>query len=254
MSVDVTRDRGLVHIVLNAPERRNALTPEEFEQFGAELARIAGNPTDRAVLVTGTGSAFCAGAHLAETVPDESTLAIMARIHAAARALHRLPQPIVAAVNGPAYGAGMSLVLGCDIVVAAETATFCQVFLKRGLIPDFGSSWLLPRIVGRQVAKRLVLTGDPIGADEAFRLGIVSNVVPADELSVTANSLARALADGPPLAQRLAKQLLNASSTTSFDDQLDAEAAGATIAAASKDVAEAFAAFAAKRAPEFRGR
>ncbi|TDB98188.1 enoyl-CoA hydratase-related protein [Actinomadura sp. 7K534] len=254
MSVDVDRDGGLVRVVLNAPERRNALTPEEFELLGAELTRIARTPSDRAVLLTGAGTAFCAGAQLAEAVPDESTLALMGRINEAARALHRLPQPIVAAVNGPAYGAGMSIALGCDIVVAADSATFCQVFVKRGLVPDFGSSWLLPRIVGRQAAKRLVLTGEPVGAAEALALGIAAQVVPAAELRATAESLARTLADGPPIAQRLAKRLLDASSTNGFDDQLEAEAAGAAIASASEDVAEAFAAFAAKRPPVFRGR
>ncbi|TDC55269.1 enoyl-CoA hydratase [Actinomadura sp. KC345] len=254
MSVDVGRDGGLVRIVLNAPERRNALTPEEFDRLGAELARIARTPSDRAVLLTGAGSAFCAGAHLAETVPDEPILALMERIHEAARALHRLPQPIVAAVDGPAYGAGMSIALGCDIVVAADSAVFCQVFVKRGLVPDFGSSWLLPRIVGRQAARRLVLTGEPVGAAEALALGIAGQVVPAAELHATAESLARTLAAGPPIAQRLAKRLLDASSTNGFDDQLDAEAAAAAIASASEDVAEGFAAFAAKRAPVFRGR
>jgi 2-(1,2-epoxy-1,2-dihydrophenyl)acetyl-CoA isomerase len=253
MSLDVERDAGLVRIVFNAPDRRNALTRADFVQFGAELARIASSTTDRAVLLTGAGSAFCAGAHLAASVPDEPTLTVMQEIHSAARALHQLPQPVVAAVNGAAYGAGMSIVLGCDIAVAAQTATLCQVFVKRGLAPDFGSSWLLPRIVGRQAAMRLVLTGDVITADEALELGLVSQVVPAAELLTAAEALARRLADGPPIAIRLAKQLLNASSTTGFDDQLDAEAAAATIASATADVAEAFAAFAEKRAPVFRG-
>lgn len=254
MSIHVERDGGVVRITLDNPERRNALTPEGFAELRESLAEIARSTDDRAVLITGSGSSFCSGADLSGGVPDGSVAHLMSQIHEAARALHRLPQPCVAAVNGPAFGAGMSIALACDIVVASSEATFCQVFVKRGLVPDFGSSWLLPRVVGMHAAKRLALLGDAIDAGEAKELGIVSEVVAPDELASAADALVRRLADGPPIAQALTKKLLNASFTTGFDDALDAEAASATVASGTEDVAEAFAAFAAKRAPVFRGR
>src|SRR5687768_2680985 len=127
----------------------------------------------------------------------------MGWIHEAARALHRLPQPCVAAVDGPAFGAGMSLALGCDLVVASTSATFCQVFVKRGLSPDFGSTWLLPRLVGLHTAKRLAMLGDTVTAERARELGLVAEVTSPEELLQTATGIARRLADGPPLALAL---------------------------------------------------
>ncbi|WP_238005519.1 enoyl-CoA hydratase-related protein [Dactylosporangium sp. AC04546] len=254
MSIAVERDSGVVRLTIDRPERRNALTVDGFAELGRVLGEIARTPADRAVLITGAGGAFCAGADLSAGVPDESVVRIMERINDTARALHRLPQPTVAAVGGPAVGAGMSLALGCDLVVASPAATFCQVFVKRGLSPDFGSSWLLPRLVGLQAAKRLALLGDTITAEHARDLGLVSEVTAADDLLDTATALARRLADGPPIALALTKRLLDASFTSTFDDALDAEAAASAVNTATEDVAEAFAAFAAKRPAVFRGR
>jgi 2-(1,2-epoxy-1,2-dihydrophenyl)acetyl-CoA isomerase len=252
MSIDVTRADGIVHVTLNSPQRRNALTPEEFADLGAELDAIAVSSTDRAVLIRGAGGAFCAGAYLAATLPEEPTVMLLSRIHETFSRLHRLPQPVVAAVEGPAYGAGMSLALAADIVVASPSATFCQVFVKRGLVPDSGSSWLLPRIVGLQAAKRLVLLGDAIDAPEAQSLGIVTEI--AEDVGARAEQIAARLAAGAPIAQRLAKQLLNSSLGRGFDEQLDAEATSASTVTVTQDVAEAFAAFAQKREPVFTGR
>lgn len=254
MSVDVTRNDGLVEITLNAPERRNALSPEEFGDLGDVLRDVARTSTDRAVLITGAGGGFCAGAYLTADLPDELTVSLMSRINEAARALHRLPQPVVAAVDGPAYGAGMSIALAADLTLASSRAKFCQVFVKRGLVPDFGSTWLLPRIVGLQAAKRLALLGEPIDAAEAAALGIVAEVVEDDDSIDCARTVASQLAAGAPAAQKLTKQLLNASFQSAFDEQLDAEAAAATVTTSTEDVAEAFAAFAEKRQPVFKGR
>lgn len=254
MSIRVERDAGLVRVTLDRPERRNALTVDGFVELGRVFTEIAATPTDRSVLITGAGGSFCAGADLSGGVPEESPMRLMGWIHDAARALHRLPQPIVAAVDGPAYGAGMSLALGCDLVVASTAATFCQVFVKRGLSPDFGSTWLLPRLVGLHTAKRLALLGDPVTAEQAQRLGLVTEVTAPEDLLATATGLARRLADGPPLALAMTKRMLNASFSTGFDDALDAEAAASSTLTASQDVAEAFAAFAEKRPARFRGR
>jgi 2-(1,2-epoxy-1,2-dihydrophenyl)acetyl-CoA isomerase len=254
MTIKFESADGIARVTLAAPERRNALTPGEFGELRDILAAIAANPADRAVVLTGEGTAFCAGAYLPLGGPQDPPILLMRQIDETARALHRLPQPIVAAVNGHAVGAGMSLALGCDIIVASTAAKFSQVFVKRGLSPDFGSSWLLPRIVGLHMAKKLALLGDTIDAHEAVRLGIVAEVVLPEQLAETATSLARRLADGPPIAMALTKELLNQSFTEGFDQALDREATVAATNMAAGDAAEALAAFREKRAPVFQGR
>ncbi|MFB4308293.1 enoyl-CoA hydratase-related protein [Actinomadura sp. GTD37] len=254
MSIEFESADGIARVTLAAHERRNALTPDEFGELRDILVSIASDPAERVVVLTGEGTAFCAGAFLPPDGPRTPPIVLMRRINETARALHRMPQPCIAAVNGHAVGAGMSLALGCDLVVASTAATFGQVFVKRGLSPDFGSSWLLPRIVGLHTAKRLALLGDSIDADEAARLGIVTEVVPPGELAAAATRLARRLADGPPIAMSLTKDLLNQSFTTGFDDALDREATAAATNMAAGDAAEAFAAAREKRAPVFKGR
>jgi enoyl-CoA hydratase/carnithine racemase len=245
---------GIARVTLAAPERRNSLTPGEFAELRDILATIAASPDDRAVVITGEGTAFCAGAYLPLGGPQDPPIVMMRQIDDTARMLHRMPQPCVAAVNGHAVGAGMSLALGCDLVIASTAATFSQVFVKRGLSPDFGSSWLLPRIVGLHAAKKLALLGDTIDAAEAARLGLVTEVVVPEDLAGTATALARRLADGPPIAMALTKELLNQSFTSSFDSALDREAAVAAANMAGQDAVEALAAFKEKRAPVFKGR
>jgi 2-(1,2-epoxy-1,2-dihydrophenyl)acetyl-CoA isomerase len=254
MTIKFESADGIARVTLAAPERRNALTPAEFAELRGILAAIAASPAERAVVLTGEGSAFCAGAFLPLGGPQEPPVALMRQINETARTLHRLPQPCVAAVNGHAVGAGMSLALGCDLVIASSAARFSQVFVKRGLSPDFGSSWLLPRIVGLQMAKKLALLGDTIDADEAARLGIVTEVVAPEELADAATRLARRLADGPPIALALTKELLNQSFGASFDDALNREAAVAAANMAAEDATEALAAFREKRTPAFKGR
>jgi 2-(1,2-epoxy-1,2-dihydrophenyl)acetyl-CoA isomerase len=254
MSLKYESADGIARVTLAAPERRNALTPGEFAELRDIFAAVAASPADRVVVLTGEGTAFCAGAFLPAEGPELPPIALMRQINETARALHRLPQPVVAAVNGHAVGAGMSLALGCDLVLASATATFSQVFVKRGLSPDFGSSWLLPRIVGLHAAKKLALLGDTITAQQAADLGIVTEVVPPDDLAAAATALARRLADGPPIALALTKELLNRSFTTGFDDALAQEATAAATNMAGADAAEALAAFQEKRAPVFKGR
>lgn len=252
--VRVERADGVATVTIDNPGRKNSLTFAGFAELRDALTEIGHTPTDRAVILTGAGGAFCAGADLSGGVPEGGTVAIMQQIHEAARALHRLPQPVISAVDGPAVGAGMSLALAADVVVAAESAYFSMIFVKRGLVPDFGSSWLLPRIVGVHTARRLALLGDTISAEQALALGIVSEVVPSADLAANAAGLAQRLAAGPPIAMALTKRLFAVTMSNSFDEQLDAEAAAASVASATEDVAEAFRAFAEKRAPQFLGR
>ena len=254
MSIKFESAEGIARVTLAAPERRNALTPDEFAELNQLLATVAADPSERVVVLTGEGTAFCAGAFLPLGGPQDPPIVLMRQINETARTLHRMPQPCVAAVNGHAVGAGMSLALGCDLVVASATASFSQVFVRRGLSPDFGSSWLLPRIVGLHTAKKLTLLGDTISADEAARLGIVTDVVAPDELAEVVTQLARRLAAGLPIAMALTKELLNQSFTTSFDEALGREATVAASNMAAQDAAEALAAFKEKRTPVFKGR
>ncbi|SOD72123.1 2-(1,2-epoxy-1,2-dihydrophenyl)acetyl-CoA isomerase [Jatrophihabitans sp. GAS493] len=254
MSVTLARADGIARITIDNPGRRNALTPADFATLRDLLGEVADTPGDRVLIVAGAGGTFCAGADLSDGPPESSVIAAMRPIHETARALHRLPQPVIAAVEGHAVGAGMSLALGCDIVLASTSAKFSQIFVKRGLSPDFGSSWLLPRLVGVHMAKRLALLGDIIDAQEALRLGIVAEVSEPDDFQQTVDRWAGRLAEGPPMAMAFTKQLIDQSFSTSFDDALDAEAAVAAVNSVSEDATEAFKAFAEKRTPTFKGR
>ncbi|WP_029138609.1 enoyl-CoA hydratase/isomerase family protein [Nakamurella lactea] len=254
MTILIERRDDVAHLTLANEKQRNALSPDDFAALHDELDAIGLSGDIRAVVITGAGTAFCSGAGLPATMTQDPPAVITRRIHRTALKLHQLPQPTIAAVNGAAYGAGMSLALGCDIVLASSTATFCQVFVKRGLAPDFGSSWLLPRLVGLQTAKRLALLAEVLDAQTARELGLVTEVVQPDALAEAAQALARRLAAGPPVALALTKQLLNRSFASSFADQLDAEASGSGVTTATADAREAFSAFAEKRDPVFRGR
>ena len=254
MSIKFDSAEGIARITLASPERRNSLTPDEFAELRDLLAAVAVDPANRVVVITGEGTAFCAGAYLPLGGPQDPPIVLMRQIHETARTLQRMPQPVIAAVNGHAVGAGMSLALGCDLVIASSAATFSQVFVRRGLSPDFGSSWLLPRIVGLHMAKKLALLGDTIDAAEAARLGIVTEVVAPENLIEAATQLARRLAGGPPIAMALTKELLNQSFSVSFDDALDREAAVAATNMGAEDAVEALAAFREKRTAVFKGR
>lgn len=245
---------GIATITLNRPRRRNAVPPDGWETLRGLLHEAAHDAATRVVVVTGAGGAFCAGADLAKLAPEEHPLFSMAPVNAAARALHEMPKPTIAKVRGDAVGAGMNLALGCDLVVASESARFSQIFVRRGLSVDFGGSWLLPRLVGMHRAKELALLGDILSAHDAFALGLVNRVVPDAELDAFVRGWAERLAAGPPLAIQLSKKLLSNAFTVGLSEALDAEAAAQSVNLVSDDMKEGVAAFLAKRAPVFRGR
>jgi enoyl-CoA hydratase/carnithine racemase len=209
----------------------------------------------RAVVLTGAGGDFCSGADVSgEETRSRHMLHSMRHIGDLCLSLQRLAQPTVAKVRGVAAGAGLNMALACDLVIAAEGARFSEIFARRGLVVDFGGSWLLPRLVGMHRAKELVLLADIIDAAEADRIGLVNRVVPEAELDATVDSIAARLAAGPPIALAMSKRLLNNSFDVTLEQALDDEGLAQTVTFTTEDVAEAMSAFIDKRDPVFRGR
>lgn len=254
-TIRVERNAGVVTVTLDRPEVLNAATATTWEEIAEVCSEVARDDSDRVMVLTGAGRAFCSGADLSgfEGTAD-SSLSSMRRTCGAARALIRLPKPTIAKVNGVAAGAGANLALACDLVVASSDASFCEIFARRGLSVDFAGSWLLPRLVGLHRAKELVLLADMVSAEEALGMGLVNRVVPAGELDAFVEDWARRLAAGPPLALSLSKMLLEDGVDSSLDAALEAEAAAQSYNLSTADVKEAIAAWRDKRDPRFRGR
>lgn len=256
----VERDGGVVTITLDRPQKLNAMTVRMWNELIAVLDEIEENPADRAVIITGSGDGFCSGADLTDSEGSEAAIAgvggtwkRMRLVGAAAMRLHDFPKPTIAAVNGVAVGAGLNLALGCDMVIASDRARFSEIFARRGLVVDYGGSWLLPRLVGMHRAKELVLLAEIIDATEADRIGLVNRVVPHDELMPTVRAMAARLAALPPLQLAMSKKLLNQSLAVSMAQALEAEGVAQTVSFQSRDTVEAVIAFAEKREPRFTG-
>jgi enoyl-CoA hydratase/carnithine racemase len=243
---------GVLTLTLNRPHRRNALDLALWDGLRDQLARARDDDAVRAVVITGSGGAFCAGADL--SAPREGhPLDRMRGVNEIAMLLHELPKPSIARVDGVAVGAGWNLALGCDLVVATPTSRFSQIFAKRGLSLDFGGSWLLPRLVGMQQAKRLALLADMIEADEAHRLGLVTWVVAPDELDGFVADVAARLAATAPVAVAQSKALLHENADRPLREALASEARAQAVNFATADAPEAFAAFTEKREATFTG-
>jgi 2-(1,2-epoxy-1,2-dihydrophenyl)acetyl-CoA isomerase len=243
-------------LTLDRPDALNALTVPVKVALREALESLAADRSVRAVILTGAGRAFCAGQDLAEREqPDAAPLEVEVRerYNPIIRALRSMGQPVIAAVNGVAAGAGASLAFACDIRLAAEDARFVLAFGRIGLVPDSGATWFLPRLVGSAKAAELALIGDPVDAAEALRLGLVSRVVPGDRLMAEARALADRLAEGAPLALSLTKGALQRSLAIDLDEALEGEAKLQGVAGASSDHAEGLAAFREKRPPRFTG-
>ncbi len=254
----VERADGVVTVTLNRPQRKNAANGAMWRELQATLDEVAAVREDRVLVLTGAGDAFCSGADLGDPSdvagrPGDPHLLQMRSLADVALRLHRLPKPTIAKVGGIAAGAGMSMALGCDLVVASDRARFSQIFSKRGLSVDFGASWLLPRLVGLHRAKELAFFADIIDAATAQSIGVVNRVVPADELDAVVAEWAARLAAGPPLALSMTKALLNQSASVSMEQALEAEAQAQAVNFASQDTREAMIAFVEKRDPVFGG-
>jgi 2-(1,2-epoxy-1,2-dihydrophenyl)acetyl-CoA isomerase len=249
---------GLARLTLNRPKAANSFNLDLTREFLEAATICADDSAIRAVLLTGAGRFFCAGGDLKNFAAAEDQVPKLVAetadaLHAAISKLARMNAPIVAAINGPAAGAGMSLVCMTDIALAAESAIFTMAYTESGLAPDGSATYFLPRVVGMRRARELMLTNRRLSATEAHAWGIVERVVPDDDLMAEAEKLARALASGPTLAFGAVKKLLLASQNAQLEDQLDAETSAIVSMTRTSDGREGIAAFREKRKPSFKG-
>ncbi|MDP1751432.1 MAG: enoyl-CoA hydratase-related protein [Reyranella sp.] len=255
----LARDNGLATLTFNAPDRLNAVSRKMIAEIKACWEELAADASVRAVLITGAGRGFCAGADLAD--PDraasataDSGAALDKYFNPVIRLMRSIPKPIVAAVNGVAAGVGMSFALASDIAIAGKSASFLQAFARIGLLPDGGSTWFLPRLAGDQRARALAMLAPQIPADKAKEWGLIWDVVDDAALMATATEIARKLADGPTLALARIKGALDQAGGNDLSAQLDVERDFQRELGRSDDFKEGVAAFLAKRKPDFKGK
>ncbi|WP_329411092.1 enoyl-CoA hydratase-related protein [Streptomyces sp. NBC_00704] len=259
-SVRRRTDRHVTRLTLDRPEALNALTPDGRDRLIVLLGEASADPDVRAVILTGAGRGFCAGADLrgggarGERIAGDVARTLRLGAQRLVAAVLDCEKPVIAAVNGTAAGLGAHLALACDLVLAAESARFIEVFVRRGLVPDGGGAYLLPRLVGPQRAKELMFFGDALTAPDAERLGLVNRVVPDADLDRTAHDWAARLAAGPTRALALTKQLVNASLESDRATAFAAEAAAQEINMTTRDAQEGVASFVERRATDFHGR
>lgn len=258
-----TDANGIITLTLNDPETRNAISDlPMIEALLEALTAANADPEGRVIILTGTGKAFSSGGNikkmgkdlgLAATLPARTRSNYRQGIQRLPLAFEALDIPVIAAVNGPAIGAGCDLTLMCDLRIAGESALFAESFVKLGIVPGDGGAWLLPRVVGFSKACEMALTGDPVDAQEARAIGLVSKVVPDADLLDAAHALALRIAANPTHAVRMTKRLLRESTTQRLDQFLELSAAFQALAHATEDHDEALAAMLDKRKPSFTG-
>ena len=247
---------GIAFITLNRPARMNALNMEMALELQQRLDECGSQKEVRAVYLTGAGKAFCAGQDLAAAVGSQGhglDKVLTEGYNPIVTKIRNLPKPVVAAVNGVAAGAGASLALCCDVVVAAQAASFIQAFSKIGLVPDSGGTYILPRLIGWQRASAMAMLGDPISAEQAEKMGMLYTVYSGQEFQPASLALAKKLAELPTVALGLIKQALNRSADNMLEAQLDLENELQQQALKTKDFKEGIDAFLNKRVPRFRG-
>ncbi len=260
------KDRVL-YLTLNRPDKLNAMSNEMMGALVDNLSRAATNPEIGAVVLTGAGRGFCSGGDIGgmrarneggsaaeATTTIEDRVAGLRRGEEASLMLHEMAKVTIAAANGPAAGAGLSLAMACDIRIASDAARFGTAFAKVGFSGDYGGTWSLTRLVGSAKARELYFLADVIGADEALRIGLANRVVPAASFRDEVHALASRIANGPTIAYGYMKANLNAAVNHEFNELLDREAWGQTMTGRTEDHREAVKAFLEKRPPTFKGR
>ncbi len=254
-----TKTDGVGEIVLNRPKAMNPLNLKTFQEISLAVEDIRNDINVRAVILTGSGNAFSAGGDIKEIESFPAGEAVMFRdfmlaVKKTILDLRTLEKPIIGAVNGLAYGAGFSLAMACDVILASDKASFCQVFVRVGLVPDAGSTYFLPRLIGTARSLAMVFSGEPVNAQEAAAMGLVTKVVLAEKLNEEANALAKKFAQGPTRAMGMAKRLIYGGLEKNLADQLDDEANLQTLSRLTEDHKEGLLAFREKRTPQFKGK
>jgi 2-(1,2-epoxy-1,2-dihydrophenyl)acetyl-CoA isomerase len=255
--ITLTKAQGLATLTLNAPDKLNAVSRKMIAEIKQAWEEIGADGSVRAVLLTGNGRGFCAGADLSD--PDrkndaDSGSALDKFFNPVIRTMRTLPKPIVAAVNGVAAGVGMSFALASDIAIAAKSASFLQAFARIGLLPDGGSTWFLPRLVGEQRARALAMLAPQISAEQAKQWGLIWDVVEDAQLMPTATELAQRLANGPTQSLARIKDAMNRAAQNDLSQQLDIERDFQRELGRTEDFREGVTAFLAKRKAEFKGK
>jgi 2-(1,2-epoxy-1,2-dihydrophenyl)acetyl-CoA isomerase len=256
MTVDVHRTGAIARVVLNRPERLNALNPEMREKLAVAFETLGRDDEVRAVILGAEGSAFCASGDVSRMgdFTPQSGRTLLTLAHRMVIAVANIEKPVVAAVRGPVAGIGWSLALACDMIVASETAKFSQVFRNVGVVPDGGAIYFLSQMLGTLRAKELVYSARRVGAEEAHALGLVNRVVADAELEAQALALAENLAAGPSFAFGTAKKMFKLMNQPSLESYLDAESWAQGLTLMTDDHKEGVAAFLEKRPPSFQGR
>jgi 2-(1,2-epoxy-1,2-dihydrophenyl)acetyl-CoA isomerase len=253
-------DGGVATITMNRPDALNALSMQLTQDLAAAFKQAESDGA-RAIVFTGNGRAFCSGGDLREMQSmwekegriEAFLESPLGALHGVIRQMRETPIPIVAAVNGVCAGAGVNFALACDVVFAADDATFREAFVRIGLTPDCGGTFFLPRAVGEKIATELFLTGDAVTAERAERIGMINHVIPAPELTNEARAFAAKLAAGPTASFGRIKQMMNASSSNDLDAQLALEHRCQIESGKASDFKEGVAAFFEKRPPNFSG-
>ena len=254
-----TRHGSIITLVMNRPDRLNALNNELTTALNEALIRVASDSSIHVVVLTGAGRAFCAGGDLGaigkgRERSDSAELAPILRTGMqAVLNIRTMTQPVIAAVNGPAAGAGMNLALACDIRLAVDGAVFGQNFAKVGLFPDYGGTYFLPQLVGPSVAAEMFYLGEMIDAQSAHRLGIINHLFPADKFEAAVTAFAKKIADGPQLAIRAVKQSIFSREKDALMEALEREVEAQLKCFHSHDCLEGIRAFMEKRQPKFQG-